>query len=131
MPSNKAELASVTSSMEKQLQSPGQSEALGDQRYPQAETADSRVVPQGMGSGEGGRVEGPRECLSLGESSLHTGRKDLGFCGSLPRLLTWGLSLVKMSLPRQHPHAFLCAPSRSPWCPRPFFLSFSCFEHRI
>lgn len=77
----------------------GELEALGDQSSP---LTDSRWR-QGQGRGEG-RKEGGGGAGGPGEDNvLGTRRKSLGSCGRLPGLLTWGLSLVKMSLPTKPP----------------------------
>lgn len=55
----------VTFLLEKQLHSPGEPEALCEQRYPPAERVDSRVVPQGTRRGGEGRLEDPKKGLSL------------------------------------------------------------------
>lgn len=55
----------VTFLLEKHLHSLGEPKALYEQRYPPAERVDTRVVPQGTGRGGGGRLEDPKEGLSL------------------------------------------------------------------
>lgn len=126
----------VTFLLEKQLHSPGEPEALCEQRYPPAERVDSRVVPQGTRRGGEGRLEDPKKGLSLrGKHPGYTGRKGLGSCGLLFGFLTWGLSLVRISLPTQHLQAWPkreegCPPSTSPGCSRSFFLSLPYLKHR-
>lgn len=71
----------------------------------------------------GGHGEGRREPGGSGEDSiLGTVGKSLGSCGWLPGLLTWGLSLEKMSLPTKPYSLGPKRAERGPGCPRSFFL---------
>ena len=64
-------------------------------RAPHRERTDG-----GGGHGEVGGQKGGREAGGRGEDGvLGTVGKTLGSCGWLPGLPTWGLSLIKLSLP--------------------------------
>lgn len=96
---------------------------LESQRYWVIRAIHRQRADWGGGHREGGGEEEGREAGGPGEDSvLGTVGKSLGSCGWLPGLLTWGLPLVKMSLPTKPHTPGPKRAERGPGCPRSFFL---------